>query len=173
VKVLKILPHLAFDYKTRNTNSIHETTNKTWHRWQQTWLIQCKRILHYEHSAKNNGSRTKFKCWECNIRLCAMPYITQNHISEYQLTLKWESITHKCQLILPMHLLNWFFSVAYSWWNYEGDWGVDFAEGGYEGTKTCQGGLYVRYMLHIPIWGKYKKHCLETSVSNTYILEKS
>jgi len=37
------------------------------------WLMQLKRIWHCVCSAKNKETRTKFKCRECNISLCATP----------------------------------------------------------------------------------------------------
>lgn len=40
-------------------------------------------------------------------------------------------------------MLKWYFSVTFSKWNNGGEGGVDFREGAYEGTETCQNGLYV------------------------------
>jgi len=68
-------------------------------RHNRHWLTQFKRIKCCVCYAKNKETRTKHKCWECNIGLCATPlkYNIPNCISENQVTLKWKSQTHICK----------------------------------------------------------------------------
>jgi hypothetical protein len=42
-------------------------------RHNRRWLMHCKRIRYHLCSAWNKETRTTYKCWECNIGLCATP----------------------------------------------------------------------------------------------------
>ena len=68
---------LTSDHKTRKTSPIREPSKQIWHKTH--WLMQCKRIWCHVCSAKNKETRTKFKCWECNIRLCATQCFKVHH----------------------------------------------------------------------------------------------
>jgi hypothetical protein len=50
------------------------------------WLMQCKKIWCHKCFAKNKETSTKYKCQECNTRLCATPcvkvYCTELHFWE-------------------------------------------------------------------------------------------
>ena len=62
-------------------------------RHNRHWLIQCKRIRCRLRSAINNKTRTKYKCRECNLGLCATPCFKVHHTK----LLFWEPTDTKIQ----------------------------------------------------------------------------
>ena len=48
------------------------------------WLIQCKRILCHVCCTKNIERRTKYKCLECSIVLCASPHFEVYHSPHFE-----------------------------------------------------------------------------------------
>jgi hypothetical protein len=69
-------------------------------RQNRQWLMQCKRIWCHVFSVKNKETTMKFKCQECNIRLCANPYFKVYHTKLHfwgSADTKRKSRTHKCQ----------------------------------------------------------------------------
>ena len=52
-------------------------------RHNRHWLMQCKRIRCCVFSAKNKETRTKYKCQECNISVCATPCFKVYHTKPY------------------------------------------------------------------------------------------
>ena len=69
-------------------------------RQNRQWLMQCKRIWCHVFSVKNKETTMKFKCQECNIRLCANPYFKVYHTKLHfwgSAHTKRKSRTHKCQ----------------------------------------------------------------------------
>jgi hypothetical protein len=93
-------------------------------RHSKHWLMQYKRIQCHVYSAE-----IYIRCWEYNIRLCANPCFEAYHTKlHFWGSSETKSGTHKFQQIPPLKLLNWYFSVASSWWNAGSEWGVDFTE---------------------------------------------
>ena len=111
---------------TTSQLKIHDTSHN------RHWLMQCNRIWYHVCSAKNKEIRTKLKGRECNMTFFAIPcfevYHSKLHFGGSTDTnmVKWN---RQMSVILPLKLQNWYFLVAFSWWNNGGDWGVDFTEG--------------------------------------------
>ena len=84
------------DHRSGKTSPFHQTTKQTWHRLQQTLVLEIGCCACF---AKNKATRTKFKCPECSMGLCATPcfgVFALICISKDQLTLtlSWKSRAH-------------------------------------------------------------------------------
>jgi hypothetical protein len=86
------------------------------------WLTQCTRICCRMFRKKQ--TRMQFKCWECNISLCAIQCFEVYHT---KLHFWWSADTKVEEQNTQMSVNA---TVASSWWNNGGKWGVDFTEGG-------------------------------------------
>ena len=146
-------------------------------RHNRHWLIQDKRIQCCVCCTKNKEKEQNAGVKNA-ILGCVLPhvlrYITPICMLENQPTLKRESRRHNCQQILTLPLLNWYFSVASFWWNNGAEGDVDFIEGAlWTNRDLSEGTLCACSCSTLPIWRKNKNHCLETSVNNLWLLEKS
>jgi hypothetical protein len=116
------------------------------------WLMHCTRIRCCVFRQKQ--TRTKFKCWECNIRLCATHcfevYYTKLHF--------WGSTDTKVEKQNIRMSVN--ATLASSWCNNGGKWSVDFTERGlWRKRDSSEGPIYVVY----PLFCQYEENIARPS----------
>jgi hypothetical protein len=140
------------------------------------WLMQCKRIPCRVCSVKNKETSMKLKCLEHKIGLCVTPcfevYHTKLHFWGPNDTIieRWNT---QMYVNITIVIINWYFSVTFSLWNNGGEGGVNFTGRALRRDRDLsEGPLRVCICFTSPIWRK-NNYCLETSVNNSWLLEKS